>query len=168
MPLTEEQKRERIARRAAMAQLKGALVGTWTLVSATETTEKSERSDAFGRDPIGFLTYTADGRMMGIISYARRKPLSVPDSVAAPAEERAEAFATFGAYAGTYTLETDRVIHHVDAAWLENWVGTDQIRILAKLQDDQLILRTNPYLSRGRTVTAELVWQRWKAEPNEH
>ena len=145
--------------------MKDALVGTWKLVSATETTEKGEQSDAFGRKPIGFLTYTAEGRMMGIISHAGRKPLSVPDHIAAaPVEERAEAFATFGAYAGTYTLETDRVIHHVDAAWLENWVGTDQVRIVAKLQGDQLILRTNPYLSRGSTVTTELVWQRVRGE----
>ena len=149
--------------------MKDTLVGTWRLLSATETTEKGEQSDLFGRNPTGFLTYTADGRMMGIISHAGRKPLSVPDHIsAAPAEERAEAFATFVAYAGTYTQETDRVIHHVQAAWLENWVGTDQVRIIAKLQADQLILRTRPYLSRGRTVTSELVWQRLKLESEGH
>jgi len=51
--------------------------------------------------------------MMAIISNARRRPLSTIDYVAAPVEERAEAFATFAAYAGTFTLEGNPVTHHV-------------------------------------------------------
>jgi hypothetical protein len=37
-------------------------------------------------NPTGFLTYTADGRMMAIITNGGRKPLSVDDRVSAPAE----------------------------------------------------------------------------------
>lgn len=139
-----------------------ALVGTWKLVSATETTKEGESRDAFGRDPTGFLTYTSDGRMIGMISHGDRKPLSVPDYVGAPPAERAEAFATFLAYAGTYKLEGDRVIHHVEASWLENSVGTEQVRDIVKLEGDQLLLRTPPYLKGGKMVTAELLWQRVK------
>ena len=142
--------------------MKDALVGTWKLVSATETTEEGEQSDAFGRNPIGFLTYTGDGRMIAIISNGGRKPLSTIEYTTAPVEERAEAFATFAAYAGTYTLETNRVTHHVQVAWLENWVGSDQIRTVVKHQDDQLILRSPPFQIAGKTVTAELTWQRLK------
>jgi hypothetical protein len=40
-----------------------------------------------GQNPSGLLTYTADDRMMAIISDDGRKPLSVVDRVAAPAEE---------------------------------------------------------------------------------
>ena len=58
---------------------------------------------AYGwQDQEGLLTYTADGRMMSITTKGGRKPLSVPDNVGAPAEERAEAFATMTAYAGSY------------------------------------------------------------------
>ena len=146
--------------------MKDALVGTWKLVSATETTEKGESRDAFGRNPTGFLTYTNDDRMIGMISHGERKPLSVPDYVNAPPAERAEAFATFLAYAGTYRLEGNRVIHHVEAAWLENSVGSEQVRNIVKLDGDQLILRTPPLLEGGRMVIFELTWQRLKAEPN--
>lgn len=142
--------------------MKDALVGTWELVSATETTEKGESRDAFGRNPTGFLTYTNDDRMIGMISHADRKPLSIPDYVGAPPAERAEAFATFLAYAGTYKLEGNRVIHHVEASWLENSVGTEQVRSIVKLKGDQLLLRTPPYLKSGKMVTAELLWQRVK------
>jgi len=140
--------------------MKDALLGTWRLVSATETTDKGEQSDAFGRDPIGLLTYTADGRMTAMISNGGRKLLSTVEYITARVEERAEAFATFAAYAGTYTLETDRVIHHVQVAWLENWVGTDQIRTIVKLQDDELVLRSPPFPKGSATVTTVLVWQR--------
>ena len=89
---------------AAVAQSKDDLLGTWKLVSATHTTDKGDVKDAFGPNPIGFITYTTDGRMMAIITYSGRKPLSVPDHVAAPADERAEAFASMIAYAGRYSL----------------------------------------------------------------
>jgi hypothetical protein len=56
---------------------KEMLVGTWKLVSASNLTDKGiVKDEAYGRNPIGFLTYTADGRMMTIITDGGRKPLS--------------------------------------------------------------------------------------------
>lgn len=147
--------------------MKETLMGTWKLVSATETTKEGESRDAFGHDPTGFLTYTSDGRMMGIISHGERKPLSIPDYVNAPSAERAEAFATFLAYAGTYKLEGNRLIHHVEVSWLENSVGTEQVRSIVKLEGDRLLLRTPPFLKGGRMMTAELLWQRLKGAREE-
>ena len=143
-----------------MAQSKNALVGTWKLVSAKDTTERGEVRDAFGQNPTAFLTYTADGRMMAIITVDGRKPLSTPDYISAPAEERAEALATFVAYAGRYTFAGDKVIHHVEAAWIQNYVKTDQVRFIVKLQGNRLTLRTPPFLKRGSLVNQELVWER--------
>lgn len=149
-----------------MAQSGNALIGTWKLVSATDTTGKGESSDAFGSNPAGFLTYTADGRMIGMISHGGRRPLSIPDYINAPPAERAEAFATFLAYAGTYRLEGSRVIHLVEASWVENSVDTEQVRNIVKLEGEKLILRTPPYLKGGRMVTTELTWRSLKAETN--
>ena len=54
------------------------LVGTWKLVSASSTTSTGERSETpYGLNPVGFLTYTEDGRVAALISYGGRKPLSV-------------------------------------------------------------------------------------------
>jgi len=148
----------------AWAQSKDALVGSWKLVSSTDTTEKGETRNSFGGGAVGFLTYTADGRMMVIISHAGRKPLSVPDYIGAAAEERSAAFSTFIAYAGTYTVEAQRVIHHVQVASLQNRVGTDQVRTIVKLEGERLILRTPLLLKDGQMITEELIWQRWKPE----
>jgi hypothetical protein len=32
------------------------------------------------------------------------------------------------AYAGTYSVEAGKVVHHVDISWNEIWTGTDQVR----------------------------------------
>jgi hypothetical protein len=110
---------------------------------ADYTTAKGDIENAFGVNPTGFLTYTADGRMMAIITYGERRPLSLNDRVAAPAQERAEAFATMFAYAGRYTFAGDRVTHRVEAAAVQNWVNTDLVRTV-KFQGNRLIIRTPP------------------------
>jgi hypothetical protein len=71
----------------------------------------------------------------------RRKPLSVPDWIWSPAEERAEAFATSIAYAGSYTFSGDKVTDHFEAASVQDFVNTDFVRFITKLDRDRLILR---------------------------
>ena len=103
--------------RDLLAQGGGNPVGSWRLVSASATTADGGRNEApFGTRPTGALTYTAEGRMILIISYSGRKPLSGADRIASPVAERAEAFTTSFAYAGRYTLTGDKVIHHVEVA----------------------------------------------------
>jgi hypothetical protein len=51
-----------------MPPTKESLVGTWKLVSFTETNESREVRDGFGPNPIGFLTYAADGRVSVIMA----------------------------------------------------------------------------------------------------
>ena len=75
--------------------------------------------------------------------------------------ERAEAFATFQAYAGTYTVTGDRIVHHIEIASFENWVNTDQARTF-RIEKDRLILLTVPGQLGGFQQTAELTWERIK------
>src|ERR1700693_5963963 len=145
---------------SAMAQ--DNLVGAWKLISASSTTENGViKKDVYGPNPTGMLTCTTDGRMMTIIAMGDRKPLSVADRVAAPIEERAEAFSTFIAYAGRYSLVGDKETLHIDVSSLQNWVGTDQVRYVS-LHGNQLILRTPPMPRGGVLQTFELVWERLK------
>ena len=147
---------------AGNAQCNFSVVGTWKLVSVASTTDKVETNKAaLGQYPSGLLTYTADGRMMAIISDDGRKPLSIPDRVAAPAEERAQAYSTFMAYAGRYTFTCDKVVHHVEVASLQNWVNTDQTRFVTVV-DNRLHVRNAPQLRNGVMVTLESVWERAK------
>jgi hypothetical protein len=135
------------------------LVGTWKLVSVTSTTSAGERDEApCGRNPAGFLTYGVDGRVFAMISHDGRKPLSV----AVRAEEQAEAFKTFLAYAGSYTLRGEKVIHHIEVSSIQNYVGTDLVRSV-QFEGDRIVLVTPPTPSNGKMQTFELIWQRLAA-----
>jgi len=151
-----------IGQENAVAQSKTDLVGTWKLVSATETTKKGEVRTAFGwQNPTGLITYTADGRMMMLIADGGRKPLSVSDDLGAPVEERAEAFATMTAYAGSYTLSGDKVIHHLEVSALQNQVNTELVRLITKLERNSLVLRTVNMGSAGPEIAyREFAWER--------
>jgi Lipocalin-like domain len=147
------------------AQSKEMLVGTWKLVSARNVTDKGiVTNEPYGRTFIGFLTYTSDGRMMAIITNGGRKLLS-KGFFATPAEERAEAYSTMVAYAGHYTLNGDKVTHHVEASSIPNWVNTDLVRTITKLQSDRVTLRTDvPFVWSDGVQYAyqELTWDRMK------
>jgi hypothetical protein len=131
-----------------------SLVGTWRLVDAI-----SDGEAAFGDNPAGMLVYTNDGHVAVVISHAGRQPLSVADRIEAPAEERAGAFATFFAYAGTFSVANDEVRHKVEVASVPNWVGTELVREL-RVDGDRLVLRTPPTLVGGAERETQLVWTR--------
>jgi hypothetical protein len=76
-------------------------------------------------------------------------------------EERLKLFRTMLAYAGTYTVDADKVVHHVDISWNEAFTGTDQIRFY-KLDGNILTITTGPIKSPvdsrdGREI---LVWSK--------
>jgi Lipocalin-like domain len=140
--------------------MSAAIFGTWKLISASATAATGKRNDSpFGTSPVGFLTYTLDGRMSAMISYGGRKHLSSTDSSSAPAEEQAEAFRTFVSYGGRFTLLEEKVIHHVEISSIQDWVGTNLIRSI-KFQRDRIVLTAPPMSVAGNLQTFELIWQR--------
>ena len=103
-----------------------ALLGTWKMVSWTrEVVGTGQTSDAMGPNPIGYIAYHADGRMMALV--LKRDRLA-PAGPAPTDQEKVKLFDTMLAYSATYTVEDDRVVHHVDASWNEVWTGMDLIR----------------------------------------
>jgi hypothetical protein len=133
------------------------ILGTWRLLSyVREVISTGERYNQFGDHPYGYLGYAPDGRMYGIFTDR------APEGVAATAE--AEASGTVVAYAGTYQLDGDRMVHHVDIAWNPAWTGTDQVRFL-DLKDGVLTITTAPYRSYvdGREGRSILTWTKLSA-----
>jgi len=140
------------------------LVGTWRLVSASSTTVSGEQNDPpYGRNPVGFLTYTEDGRVTALISYGERKPLSIGAKPPALLEEQAEAFRTFLAYGGRYKLSGDKVIHSIEISSIQNYVGKEFVRSV-RLEGGQIVLVTPPSMVNGKIQTLELVWQRLETD----
>ena len=103
-----------------------ALLGTWRMISWTRTALATGAvSNAMGSDPIGYIAYHADGRMMALVVDRHRPPLQGPKPTV---DEKAALFDSMLAYSASYTLQDGRVIHHVDAAWNPAWANTDLIR----------------------------------------
>jgi len=155
--------RKRDAPSSAMPQTKESLVGTWRLVSITDTTDRGEAKHYWGENPTGFLTYTVDGRVSVILARAGRKAFS---TLPPPAEELPEAFVypAFLAYAGSYSFDGEKVIHHIEACSVQNFVNTDQVRS-AKLEGDRLTLRQGPGTALGVSIAyTDYVWERMKPE----
>jgi len=96
--------------------------------------------------------------MAVMISNSERKPFAA-DPFLASVEERAEAFTTFFAYSGRYSLTGDKLIHHVEISSLQDFVGTDQVRLI-KFQGDRIVLVSPPMSINRKTQTLELVWER--------
>jgi hypothetical protein len=96
-----------------------ALIGSWRMISWTrQAVATGEITDAMGPEPIGYIAYHADGRMMATVFRRARLPASD-----APWDtgQKALLFDTMLAYVAEYTLERGRVVHHVEAAWNPNW-----------------------------------------------
>lgn len=97
-----------------------ALLGSWRMLSWTrESLTTGQITDCLGPDPIGYIAYHADGRMMASVFQRNRPP--PPEGRARTHAEKAELFDTMLAYVARYELEGDRVTHHVEAAWAPDW-----------------------------------------------
>jgi len=135
------------------------LVGTWKLKSyVREVAATGERYNERGEHPNGYLSYSADGRTYAIITWENR---ITPRDVVPTDEERIKLFSTMISYAGTYTFDAEKVVHHVDISWNQNWTGTDQVRFY-KLDGNTLTITSA--LSRnftdGREGRSILVWEK--------
>jgi hypothetical protein len=102
------------------------IVGTWKLQSFTrEIIASGKRDKPFGERPNGYLSYSPDGRMYGIMTNGDRAKPGGPQPTD---QEKTELFGSMLAYAGTYQVDGDKVSHRVDISWNEAWTGTVQVR----------------------------------------
>jgi hypothetical protein len=143
---------------AALAA-KSTILGTWKLQSLVfEVSATGQRSSPFGDHPDGYLSYSADGRMYAIgVVEDRPKPRDlVPTD-----EEKVELQGSMFAYAGTYTADGEKVVHHVDISWNQSWTGTDLVRFY-KLDGNTLTITTARAQSAidGEEGEFILVWEK--------
>ena len=134
-------------------------VGTWRLRSTErKILETGESAPLWGEHPSGTLIYTAEGRMTALVLAENR---AAPAGTAPTEAEAAKLFRSMVAYAGRYTIEPARVIHHVEQSWNQAWTGTDVVRFY-KLEGSRLTLTTAPAPNPrdGKPSVSTLVWER--------
>ena len=139
------------------------LIGTWKLKSfVREVAGTRERYNQMGEHPDGYLSYAADGRMLGLlVADDQPHPRAEPTD-----EERIKLHKSMLAYGGTYKLFAGKVVHHIDIEWDGRRLGTDQIRYYA-IEGDKLTIKTEPNKSPvdGREGVGILTFERVKSAP---
>jgi hypothetical protein len=136
------------------------LLGTWRLKSfVREVAGTGERYNQLGEHPDGYISYSADGRMLVFaVSDDQPHPHAEPTD-----DERIKLHKAMLAYGGTYTLSPGKVVHHIDIEWAGRQLGTDQVRFYA-IEGDNLIIKSEPNkgLVDGREGVGIATWERVK------
>ena len=116
------------------------VLGSWKMISWSYTIlETGEKRDALGRNPRGWIVYAPERVMVLVLRNDRRKPAELLPSD----DEKIALYDTMFAYSGTYSVQPDRVTHHIDMSWNEAWSGTEQVRF-GKLVGNTLTFTTAP------------------------
>ena len=146
----------------AMAQQRqnctGPQLGTWKLQSLTrEDLATGQKTDLFGTRPSGYISYGPDCRMYTIVTKEGRK---APAALVATDAERASLYSGLIAYAGTYSVDGDKISHHVEASWNEAWTGTTVVRQF-KIEGKTLhIVTKEKNQVDGRESSSVLIWSK--------
>lgn len=135
------------------------ILGNWKMMSwQVEDLATGETRDALGPDPHGYITYTRDGRVIVLVLKASR---AKPAALVPTDEEKLALYDSMFAYAGTYTVDAEKVVHHIDMSWNQSWTGTSQIRFL-RLEGDRLAYLGAPARNpmNGRDCVHKVVFER--------
>jgi hypothetical protein len=122
-----------------------SVVGTWSITSLSyRILDTDERVQPFGDQVNGLIHYSPGGHMA---VFLQKKNLPMPSyndySDAGRAQIHKE---IIGAYAGTYSVDGNKVTHHISAAWRPDWVGQDQVRYV-DVKGDTLTITSAPLVS---------------------
>jgi hypothetical protein len=139
--------------------IQSPVVGTWRLASFESRTLDGNVVYPAGPDPVGYIMYNEDGYMSVAFMAADRTAFASGDIRGGSAEERIAAFDTYLSYCGTYEVQGNKVIHHIEVSLFPNWTGVSQERFF-ELDGDKLSLSTPPILQGGIERTSHLVWKR--------
>jgi Lipocalin-like domain len=135
------------------------LVGTWKLISFELRSEEGKTHYPWGKDVVGQVMYGADGYMAGSFMKMDRPAFKSADVMEGSEQEFEAAMKSYVGYAGSYSLEGNRVIHHAAVSLFPNWTGTDIERFYI-VDEDRLKLSTPPFVLGGLQVTAALIWEK--------
>ena len=96
-----------LAAQPSFADDREKVIGIWKLVSQEiEIQATGQKEPVMGRSPTGYAIFTAEGRVMFVLTGEGRKP---PQTV----QDRADLLNSMAAYTGMYRLEGEKWISSV-------------------------------------------------------
>ncbi len=137
-----------------------AITGRWQIVAWEQVYDDGRRTYPMGQQVEGFIQYDPDGRMMCMLCRGDRQNFSTGGQWSASLEEKAAAYSSMLAYAGTYTFGGDTVSHHVELSAFPNWKGGIQKRRIETMDAGRLALVARLEEGSSEARTARLIWTR--------
>jgi hypothetical protein len=144
----------------ASAESSKDILGTWMLHSLV-VDHAGVKSEPYGANPRGAVTFGPDGRFSLIIARSDLPPFASNNRLSGTDDENRAIVQGSIAYFGTYTIdESARTFTvHVEGGTFPNWMGTDQKRIFSVAGDELKYTNANRSAGAG---TALVVWRRAK------
>jgi Lipocalin-like domain len=137
------------------------VVGTWKVtIFSNVAVDTNESFRPFGDQKLaGYIQYSSDGYMVVFLQAGNQ--IKIQGQSFTDAERIEIHKSIFGAYAGTYSVEGNKVVHHVVAAWRPDWIGTDQVRFF-EVKGKTLTIKTAPLTSNatGKKVVSTLTFEK--------
>jgi hypothetical protein len=143
------------------SQSSNGLQRTWQLITMDGTSAQNDTIFPYGLNPYGMLMYDETGHMSVLLMRQDRSLFASGDMRRGTDLEVRNAFESFGAYCGTYTIDEEKktVIHHLQGAKFPNWIGSDQQRYYL-ISGDTLKLSAPPILVGGVKWNLKAKWIR--------
>ena len=141
----------------AAAQTAKDLVGTWMPVSITAV-QDGKTIEPYGPNPKVLLMFDDKGRYVSLIVRSDLPKFASGNRMTGTPEENKAVVQGTNAHFGTYVVEGDKLVLHIESATFPNSTGTEQRRPFT-LNGDELKVIV-PVASGGGTST--LVWKRAK------
>jgi hypothetical protein len=139
----------------AAAQTAKDLAGTWTVASVAAEQDGSE-TQPYGADPKGILMLDDSGRYALVLLRADLPAFASENRTAGTPEENRAVGQGSIAHFGTYAIEGDTLVFHIEASTFPNWDGAEQKRPFT-LTGDKLEYTVPAASGGGR---AQVVWTR--------
>ena len=135
------------------------LYGTWKLVSLNQKViDTGEMRQPRGKAPNGYLSFTPDGRVTGVIASEKRPK---PESVAKMTDQqRIELFNTMNAYAGTYKLDGNKLTYTFDLTHNEVFERASVREIKIEGRKLTMVSEPAPATIDGKMSQTTTVWEK--------
>ena len=116
------------------AQTAKDLVGTWTLVAA-DIHRGGYRTQVFGPDPSGTLIFGGDGHYALVFLRRDLPKIASHDRTSERPDDSQAVVQGSIAHFGTYAVDGDALVFHIEGGTFPNWTGADQRRKFALVGD---------------------------------
>ena len=145
---------------AAAQDVASQIVGVWKLTSWTRKEMPSGKVvKSYGERPAGIVVYTKGGHFVSFVAGQDRKAPAKPDPTDA---ERIELFKTMYGFGGTYKIDGNKLVTHLDTSWNQAWTGTDRPPTTIEIKDKQMTGTSSAFKSviDGQEIVATTIWER--------